>query len=166
MSSSSSTSPAGRSRAALRSRSVAAITRNSLASSRAQSSPSFCRFRMYLMNSSVTVAMATSVMSSWCLAISPRRRSNGPVKLASRTSKPGLVSATAWLGCAAARNQFLGEPAVSVGPHMVGGIARDGFGGHGGVGELDGALDDGFEDLVPEGLHQAGDHFAAVQRAG
>ena len=46
--------------------------------------------RMYLMNSSVTVAMATSVMSSWCLEIRPSRRSNGPVKLASRTSKPGF----------------------------------------------------------------------------
>ena len=40
------------------------MTRNSLASSSAHSSPSFWSFLMYLMNSSVTVAMATSVMSS------------------------------------------------------------------------------------------------------
>ncbi len=48
---------------------------------------------MYLMNSSVTVASATSVMSSWCLEIRPSRRSKGPVKLASRTSKPGFFPA-------------------------------------------------------------------------
>ncbi|MNI81240.1 hypothetical protein D3C73_1378350 [compost metagenome] len=45
---------------------------------------------MYLMNSSVTVANATSVISSLCLEMRPSKRSKGPVKLASRTSKPAL----------------------------------------------------------------------------
>src|SRR6266487_3643164 len=41
------------------------------------------------MNSSVTWCRATSVTSSLCLPISCSSRSNGPVKLASRTVKPG-----------------------------------------------------------------------------
>src|SRR6202451_4855045 len=39
------------------------------------------------MNSSVTLDSDTSVMSSWCLEISPSSRSNGPSKMSRCTSK-------------------------------------------------------------------------------
>ena len=61
------------------------MTRNSLASSRSHWSP---MARMYAMNSSVTWCRATSVTSSLCLPMSCSSRSNGPVKLASRTVNP------------------------------------------------------------------------------
>ena len=57
----------GSSRAALRSSSVAATSRNSDACPRSQSSSVAWAALMWLMNSSVTWASATSVMSSFCL---------------------------------------------------------------------------------------------------
>ena len=44
------------------------------------------------MNSSVTVARATSVMSSLCLEIRLSSRSKGPSKLSSRTANAGVAS--------------------------------------------------------------------------
>jgi hypothetical protein len=67
--------------AAFISRSVAATTRNSVV--RDKSGDAF----MKAMNSSVTCASATSVMSSFLRAISERRRSNGPSKTGSETAK-------------------------------------------------------------------------------
>src|SRR5699024_10170423 len=49
---------------------------------------------------------------------------------------------------------------------VVGGIGGNRLCGHVRVCELDGALDDGFEELVAEGLVQTGDDLAAVQGAG
>src|SRR5690606_20629632 len=84
-SSSSSTSPRGSSRAALRSRRVAATSRNELVCSRSQTGPPALT---YTMNSSVTWESATSVTSSLCLAINESRRSKGPSKLSRLTAKP------------------------------------------------------------------------------
>ena len=85
-SSSSSTSPCGSSRAALRSRRVEAMSRNDVVCSRSQTGPpAFTK----AMNSSVTVASATSVMSSLCLEIRLSSRSKGPSKLSSRTANAG-----------------------------------------------------------------------------
>src|SRR4029453_6669076 len=110
---------------------------------------------------------------------------NGPVKFASRTSKPALRASevpasdvfsglaasaserpTCSLRCAAARDKFLCEAAVGVCTDVVTGIARNRLRGPGGVRELNGTLDDGLENFVTEGLHEARDDFAAVQGAG
>src|SRR5680860_1509840 len=124
---------------------------------------------MCAMKSSVTRARATSVMSSWCLEISPSSRSNGPLKFSSRTSKGTVPGAGAVLtadsGCVTTGDQLAGQLAVRVGPGAGRGVAGDRLGRHGGVRELHGARDDGVEDLVPEGLHHPGDDLAAVQRA-
>ena len=87
-SSSSSISPLGSRRAALRSRRVAAITRNSVAWSRRQPSPDSSNLRINEMNSSVTRLKETSVISSLWREISWSRRSKGPSKLDRWTLKP------------------------------------------------------------------------------
>ena len=86
--SSASSSPVrGRRRAALRSSRVAATRRNSEACERSHCASAACWARMWAMNSSVTWANAISVMSSLCLEMRPRRRSNGPEKTSRCTSK-------------------------------------------------------------------------------
>ena len=87
-SSSSSTSPDGRSLAAFRSSKVAATTRNSVACSSSHPCPEASSPRINEMNSSVTMLKETSVTSNLWREISWSRRSKGPSKLARCTEKP------------------------------------------------------------------------------
>src|SRR6187402_3172702 len=109
------------------------------------------------MNSSVTCASATSVMSSLCLAIRPSRRSNGPLKLVRWTSN-ALVP-TGALAPVGPEADCSGGTARSSGGVATGdeltcqltvgrrtgvrrGVRGDRLGGDGGVGELHRAADD------------------------
>src|SRR5580693_2269235 len=83
------------------------------------------------MNSSVTWESATSVMSSLCLEISARSRSNGPSKTSRCTSKPpawaGRAGAAGGLGRGLLRVQADGVP----GGGFASGFAGGGFVGAG-----------------------------------
>src|SRR5690606_30262284 len=132
------------------------------------------------MNSSVTCARATSVMSRRCLAISESSRSNGPSKFSSVTANspsgrdPAAVasasdaatapdSGMAFSGGVAAGDQFASETAVGLGPRVVGGVGGDGLGRDGCVRELHGPGDQRGEDGVPERLADAVQYLARVQ---
>src|SRR5690606_38755130 len=129
------------------------------------------------MNSSVTWARATSVMSSLCLAMSDSSRSKGPEKFSRVTAngvRPGGVAASAagcWEGAAAgsgdvtAGDELTGEPPVGLGPRVPGGVAGDRLGGDSGVRELDGAVDDRVEHPVAEALADAFEHLPGVEGA-
>src|SRR5690606_18220212 len=165
-SSSSSTAAAGSSLAAFRSSRVAATTRNSLTSSRFQSSP---MARMWARKSSVTWCSATSVTSSLCLPSSCSSRSTGPVKWSSRTVEPlpvgplldpfaGGVSATFCLG----RDHLAGELAVVAGARGGRVQGRDRRARHRRLRELHGLGDHGLVHLVTERLHHPLQHLPAV----
>src|SRR4051812_31901337 len=120
------------------------------------------------MNSSVTRASATSVMSSLCLAIRPSSRSNGPLKLSRWTSKPADplgAGAAGASGGVATGDELTGELAVRDRAGVRGRVRGDGLGGHRRVGELHGPSDDGVQQGVAERLLDPGDDLAGVQRA-
>src|SRR5690606_9037184 len=177
-SSSSSTLPVGSRRAALRSRSVAATTRNSLAVPRSHpgwSSPAAraaaaarSASRMCAMKSSVTRASATSVMSSLCLVMSDSSRSNGPLKLSSRTSNPVRAGGSVGgggSGGVATGEQLPRELPVRDGAGVGRRVDGDGLGRDGRVRELHGAPDHGLQQLVAERLVHARHDLARVEGA-
>src|SRR5690606_36636801 len=119
------------------------------------------------MNWSVTTASATSVTSSWCLAISESSRSKGPEKFSRVTSNRPLLAgrASAASGGCTAGDELACELLVGVGTGVVRGVGEDRLGGDRGVGELHGAPDDGREHRGAERLAHARQHLARVQRA-
>src|SRR5450830_1862282 len=168
MSSASSTSPAGSKRAALKSNRVAATTRNSLAWLRSQVPSAFSAARMYEMNSSVTEARATSVMSSLCLPISESSRSNGPEKFSRWTSKverDSACSASACSGGAATGDELARQLAVRRRGRGARGVGKDRFGRDRRVRELHRPRDHRVQQPRPEGLLDARHYLSRVQRA-
>ena len=133
--------------AAFISRRVAATTRNSVV--RDRSGEAFVK----AMNSSVTCASATSVMSSLWRAISDRRRSKGPSKTGNETAKS---SSSPWisigLGGVTTGDNFARQPTIRVRPRVVGRIRQNRFRSYRRVRELNSATDASVEDEVTESL--------------
>ena len=126
---------------------VAATTRNSVVRDR---SGEAC---IKAMNSSVTWASATSVMSSFLRAIRDRRRSNGPSKTGSDTAKRSNSPWTSRLsGRVATGYDFPRESTVGVRARMVGSVRSNRLGRHRRVWELDGTADARIEHEVAECL--------------
>src|SRR5580765_6480439 len=124
------------------------------------------------MNSSVTEASATSVMSSLCFEISPSRRSNGPSKTSRCTSKATPVwrevstpPGTSTSGCVATGNELASQAAVGLRARVCRSVRRDRLGGDGGVRDRHRSGDDGVKDVVLEVLYGARHDLTVVQRA-
>src|SRR5215218_10159736 len=121
------------------------------------------------MNSSVTCASAIWVMSSWCLVISPSRRSNGPLKLSrwtwnvvvrSTASPPVGAAAGPWRATAGAAVRAPSSGDVATGDELSGqlpvrrraGVGRrvrgDRLRGDGRVRELHRPADDRLQERV------------------
>ena len=63
------------------------------------------------------------------------------------------------LGGAAAGDQLAGQLTVGLGTGVVRGVRQDRLCRDGGIGELNGALDDGVEDLVSKGVNDTGQYL-------
>src|SRR3954470_6477130 len=113
------------------------------------------------MNSSVTRLREISVMSSSCLVISDRSRSNGPSKSPSETRKPTDSSAPAApsgfavSGDGATEHQFPRQLTVRLRGLVLRRELRDRGGRDGRIGELHGPRDDRLEHPVAEGVDDA-----------
>src|SRR6185312_1362568 len=122
------------------------------------------------MNSSVTLLSDTSVMSSSCLPMSDRSRSNGPLKLLRLTENPcasisGSATVIAALGRSATSYQLSRELAVGLGRGVIRRERRDRRSGDARIRKLHGAADDRLEHPVAEGLDDPLEHFARMQSA-
>ena len=124
------------------------------------------------MNSSVTALSETSVMSSSCFEIRVSSRSNGPSKTPSETRNPAALAVVQRrLARGVVRRRRHGRPAPRQ-PHgrpgrpaCSGANSVIGIAGDRGIRELHRAADHRLEHLVAEGLDDALEHLARVQRA-